>query len=250
MEKRRGKITAALPTQEVASMDMEIEPLEGNTPGCSNNDEYMNREVARPEGKDTTPWKGKTDEVKTKANRDRVDFIYINSNTNPNMYSNVEDDNMYTNANTKVDTMYTNTNIKEATVNLYDTAKPRIKRIRVIENKQLVPPFHPSHNETEWTKVDNRNRRKQTYTPNKEAVGSQQRFIGDTNKAAKPGKRLIKPAVVTITSKPGGATYAEILAKARQSFPRRIGDPDDHHSKSDEWGNCYRGAGAQGEAAG
>lgn len=219
-EKRRGKITANLPMQEVASMDMEVEPLESNTPGCSKNDEYMNREVTWPEGKDTTPWKDKTDEVKTKVNRDRanrgIDSIYVNSNTNPNMYSNVEDDSMYTNANTKVDTMYTNTNIKEATVNLYDSAKPRIKRIRVVENKQLVPPSRPSYSKTEWTNVDNRDRRKQTYTTNKEAVGSRQRLTGDKNNAAKSGKRLIKPAVVTITSKPGGATYAEILAKARQ----------------------------------
>lgn len=29
-------------------------------------------------------------------------------------------------------------------------------------------------------------------------------------------KKLIKPAVVTITNKPGGASYAKILAKARE----------------------------------
>lgn len=33
---------------------------------------------------------------------------------------------------------------------------------------------------------------------------------------AKSRKRLVKPAVVTITGKSGGAPYAQILAKARE----------------------------------
>jgi len=45
--------------------------------------------------------------------------------------------------------------------------------------------------------------------------------IGGRVSAAKTGKRLIKPAVVTITSKQGGATYAEILRSAREKVSLR-----------------------------
>lgn len=44
----------------------------------------------------------------------------------------------------------------------------------------------------------------------------QRRLASTKREKAKPGRRLIKPAVVIITSKPDGLTYAQILAKARE----------------------------------
>jgi len=46
---------------------------------------------------------------------------------------------------------------------------------------------------------------------------------------AKPGRRLIKPAVVTIKSKPDGLTYAQILAKAREKVSLKDGNSDNYN---------------------
>lgn len=47
-------------------------------------------------------------------------------------------------------------------------------------------------------------------------LGSQRQPTRTVREKTKPSKRFIKPAVVTITSKPDGLSYAQILAKARE----------------------------------
>lgn len=46
---------------------------------------------------------------------------------------------------------------------------------------------------------------------------------------AKPGRRLIKLAVVTIKSKPDRLTYAQILAKAREKVSLKDGNSDNYN---------------------
>lgn len=114
--------------------------------------------------------------------------------------------------------MYSNTNFnsKNTIVNSNVPIKPSVKRIKVIENRQLVPPSHPQVSDTEWAHVEKRNKHKPALVANRETIGSRQRPVGNRDTKAKSSKRFIKPAVVTITNKSGGATYAEILAKARE----------------------------------
>lgn len=54
-------------------------------------------------------------------------------------------------------------------------------------------------------------------TPDKRPeLRSRRQQVATMKDEAKPGRRLIKPVVVTITSKPDGLNYAQILAKARE----------------------------------
>jgi len=83
----------------------------------------------------------------------------------------------------------------------------------------LVPPAPgPASSHTEWVKVDGRGRR---INSDDVMFSARQRASDRKNSTPKSSKRLIKPAVVTITSKTGGATYAEILAKAREKVSLR-----------------------------
>lgn len=65
-------------------------------------------------------------------------------------------------------------------------------------------------------KVERGGKRTQISAANQETIASRQRSANPRNNTAKSGRKLTKPAVVTITSRPGGATYAQILAKARE----------------------------------
>lgn len=46
--------------------------------------------------------------------------------------------------------------------------KPSVKRIKVIENRQLVPPSHPQVSDTEWAHVEKRNKHKPALVANRE----------------------------------------------------------------------------------
>lgn len=110
-EKRREKDITPAPSkqQDETRLEMEVEPLFSNIPGCSTDAEYMNREVQWPEGRDSTPWNTQTEEIKFKNN---------------------------------ISSVKSNTKFKEAIVKSDESSKLR-KRIRVIENRQLVPPSNP-----------------------------------------------------------------------------------------------------------
>lgn len=64
---------------------------------------------------------------KTIANSDPKD-VTVNFNTTNRYIANDDSVNI-------------NTNVRETLADTYVTAKPSIKRIKIIENKQLVPPF-------------------------------------------------------------------------------------------------------------
>lgn len=198
-KERREKDILPSSQQQEECLDMEIEPLLNNTPGCSTNEEYMNRRMDWPQGGDSTPWSADAIGAKRDAN------ININAKANPNAYSNI-----YTNTNTNV------TRDKKFMVKTAELTKPYNKGIRLVENRQLVPPSHPSPRNSEWVNVTGKRRRKQSSTSNEAATGSRQRLASTRGVAAKPGRKLIKLAVVTITNKSGDTTYAQILAKARE----------------------------------
>lgn len=124
---------------------------------------------------------------------------------------------------------------------------PRRKDIKLVENKQLVPPsFHsaPSSGENlyskdkneEWRSVSNSVKKKRApeiktllkvNQPNDTPDSESSVTVSNRNKTkiiktkntniSKFKPRAIKTSVVTITGKPGGATYAEILSKAKQN---------------------------------
>lgn len=217
-KKRRKGSSSPLPLQSTAQrqntedVGMDIEPLL-STSDCSTNEEYMNRKEW-PNGRGSISW---------------VEQIELGK-TNRDIYN----DNKAMNINTKMTTDFSNTHRSKAKsyVKSYDTnnitnmntnktsiginksVKPINKRIRVIEDIQLVPPTptRSTPNKTEWVKVNRGDKRINT---RKVAPSVQQSTSENRKSAPKSGRRLIKPAVVTITSMAGGATYAEILAKAR-----------------------------------
>jgi len=102
--------------------------------------------------------------------------------------------------------------------------------IRIIENRQLVPPYNPGYIDAEWTEVASRkryNQQQQQKQQRQQQQQQQQRAVRETEdrlqrrplvavrERARSGRRLIKPAVVTITGKRNGPTYAQILSKVR-----------------------------------
>lgn len=108
---------------------------------------------------------------------------------------------------------------------------PYVRGIRVTANEQLVPPspsLPPSRVPNAWisvgrdgkpTRDSKRRLRSQASDPVTSisgafAPGRLPRAGG--GRPDRSAKRLVKPAVVIITSKPGGASYAEILSKAKQ----------------------------------
>lgn len=105
---------------------------------------------------------------------------------------------------------------------------PQDKGIRVIANEQIIPPPLPLASTApviDWVKVGRNgkplgvNKQRvhvERMAPSTPASRSSAPGSSFRTGARKAGKKLIKPAVVTITSKTDGATYAEILAKAKQ----------------------------------
>lgn len=116
LDKQEKKDIPSFPSvQDVAGSEMEMEPLIGNTSGCSTNADYMNRDLSWPADKETAPW---TDEYKKvevnsynkyehnivksskigtkfkssviKHNRDNINDNMYNDNYNTNNKSNLE----------------------------------------------------------------------------------------------------------------------------------------------------------------
>lgn len=244
-DNRKVKDPMVTSQQEEASaeLDMDIDPIVGNTPGCSKDEIYMNRNNSWPKGKDIVGWMNNTQQ--DTRNDNKRETIYSDNKSNSNMYNNNNLNSIYhstnSNANNKVEIMHSdnrshfdmNSN-NDNSDSMYKLAnsnsgfnandynapiKPRIKNIRVIENRQLVPPSLVPPGDAQWVQVRKRSQRKLDVVANKESTTPKRHSVGgagDGGTKAKVGKRLIRPAVVTITGKPGGATYAEILAKARE----------------------------------
>lgn len=67
----------------------------------------------------------------------------------------------------------------------------------------MFPLFRSSPSKTEWVNVEKRNKRRQVSSSNnKEILGIKPRLDENRDNRTKSGKRLMKPAVVTITNKP------------------------------------------------
>ncbi|EFN69006.1 Proline-rich P65 protein [Camponotus floridanus] len=276
LERKEKKNSASPVRLEVVESNMEVEPLVSDSPGCSKDREYMDRDTEWPGGAASIPWTKEEDKhrkeeitsAKTKNRRNLNPNMYSEHNiySDPNMYSDpnaysdtnmyndnanfshksklksnlknyvkkahniYSDPNMYSDPNAYSDTNMYNDNANFSTKsklksNLKNYVKkvdktipatqstPRSKGIRLVENIQIVPPvLPPPTGDTEWNRVAGRGRR---MTDNRSGFNARSR-VADKRETAKPGKRFLKPAVVTITSKPDGLTYAQILAKARE----------------------------------
>lgn len=100
---------------------------------------------------------------------------------------------------------------------------PRNKEIKIVENRQIVPPSYLPPPDREWSVIGRRGRIVSDRSGDSERVSSvraagtesRRRVNSGNGGAGGPGRRLVKPAVVTITNRPGGLSYAQILAKAR-----------------------------------
>lgn len=179
--------------------EMEIEVFTTDTPGCSIDEAYMNRQMAWPTGKDATPWTHASDN----------DNVSKKSKYNNKTY--VSSKNRFTND--KIDVIH----------------NARAKGIRIIENRQIVPPSYPDTRlENNWTVIGKKGkvvRQNDTIISKIDGTSTsrERKMSAGSGNTAKPkvGKKLVKPAVVTITSKPDGASYAQILAKAREKVSLR-----------------------------
>lgn len=124
---------------------------------------------------------------------------------------------------------YINEKRIRSTYSTSETYSPRNKGIGIVEDRQLVPPSLPAakapRTNSEWIAVGRRGKpfpvvhkaaESQPSSAGTPVVRNRKRSTGDSASVVKFGRRLIKSAVVAITNKPGGASYAEILAKARE----------------------------------
>lgn len=179
-EERKNSSSLSL-QQDMQHNDMDVEPL--STPGCSADQDYMNRDTNRgtdwPRGRDTTSWNLKTNDTDT------------NKNTNiANIKSKIHMTNIYTSSKSNIITSTNiNTNERNSTVKTIEPVRSSNKRIKVLENVQLVPPSRPQLDDTEWVRVEKKARRTQISTPNSTSSGHRQRFIDNKNGAPKPSKR-------------------------------------------------------------
>lgn len=197
-----------LPQQQEDNLDMEVEPLLlNNTPGCSSNEDYMSRKLEWSNGRETTPWSADAVEVRRATNtniNDKAKFsTYSNTHTKTRTNSNIISDRNINND-------------RKLSIKSSESAKPYNKGIRLIANKQLVPPSQPSPRNPEWVNVTGKKRRNQSLNSNEAIVESRRRLPSNRGAGAKPGRKLIKPPVVTITNKSKDSSYADILAKARE----------------------------------
>ncbi|GAB1869618.1 Reverse transcriptase [Camponotus japonicus] len=225
----------SVPVQETSYADMDVEPLVGNTPGCSNNEKYMNRDQGWPEGAESIAWKDE-EQDRRREEEDIVSNYNYNAQNNKYLKDRIElksrykynekvstDNNIYTMYRDNYD--INNKTSENYVINKRNKIDPQIedrtrdKGIRIIENVQIVPPSHPIQDNSDWREVPSRRRqRTQRFRAPDERMepGSQRQPTRTVREKTKPSKRFIKPAVVTITSKPDGLSYAQILAKARE----------------------------------
>lgn len=178
---------------------MDVEPLVSNIPGCSTDDQFTTKRMEWSDGADSI--------FKTSVDSDAK--VATSGLQNERRYKDVDN---YLNLSSRV------------------RASPRNRGPRVIENRQIVPPFVPiNKSNSEWSvvgkrsktvSIDNRGRNRLASSDSSRAKSNKRTFSG-SDKVYKPAKRFVKPAVVTITSKPDGVTYAQILAKAREKVSLR-----------------------------
>lgn len=196
--KQRERERESLTRDSSREVPMETELLMSGTQGCSTDMNYMQRK---------DDWQGEEDPV----------FW------NDNDYSSYKTATITTSLDHKVKISKNElANIKNV-----NATSPRGRGIKIIDNRQLVPPSFPlpPNPNAEWSAVGRGGRTlpaqtaknyKRPYGAGSPDVRPKKRILSGGANAGKPGKRLIKPAVVTITGKPGGLSYAQILAKARE----------------------------------
>lgn len=200
-----------------------------DVPGHSRDEAYMKHTLDWPTGGDSSPWTfavpedGKEDSdlhYDKRNDKIKVSNKYVSKIDNSKVGYNTSKINYDRNDNTdRYANIITNTNVEvnkeDDHVSIREPIETNRKHIKIIDNIQLVPPTHPSPSYNKWTKIERRGNRSRTV--NTEAYSPRQRQKDIKNPSgAKSGKRLVKPAVVTVTSKSGGVTYAEILARARE----------------------------------
>jgi len=186
-----------------------------STPGCSADEVYMSRKKEWSNEEDALSWssrapepeKEKTKELVNKNNLNISSKMFSKTYNFSNKKRNSPNATYFKKINTRVSSQYS-----------------PYKRINIIENRRLVPPFAPSSVE----EGENIGRKKIIITKLVVRREIRQRYlslrvqkailsIGSRTSAIKSGKSLVKPTVVTITSRKGDATYAEILRSARES---------------------------------
>lgn len=178
---------------------MDVEPLHSGTPGCSTNLEYMERSIDWPKEEEAASWKGKDQDKEDTATCNITKIVYSTNIPKANVSSK------------KYITDKPNVNVKN---------KSSSKGIRIIENRQLVPPrqIYSSPASSDWARVGRKGRGARVLFP-VDRSPQPPRPLAQTKggRAVGLGKRLIKPAVVTISNRSGDKTYAQILAKAREN---------------------------------
>lgn len=194
-----------------------------STPGCSLDEAYINRKMDWPTEEDALSWtsavpepeREKIKELGNKEHRFNISNKMLSQTYNVSKERrNSPNVSYYKNTNSRVSSQYS----------------PYNKGINIMENRQLVPPSAPSSADEEGEKIGrkgknyyetNRMESDKAVVPVTPSAKSDNRSISGRVSAIKTGKSLIKPAVVTITSKEGGATYAEILRSAREKVSLR-----------------------------
>lgn len=123
----------SLTRPEVTESSMEVEPLVSNIPGCSLDKDYMKRDIGWPKGDKSIPWTEKED----KRKKEETPSVKIKNKTNTNIDMYSDSVNSSSKPNLKI------YDKKSAKVNSGAEITPRSKGIRLIENRQIVPPAQP-----------------------------------------------------------------------------------------------------------
>jgi len=189
-EERRGSDSPPANQQHLREIHQTMDERSmSDMPGCSADTAYMQRKDW-PSGRNTTSW--------------------IAS----------ESDNLRKAANVKAGHSIRKSRVISKSVSgviSSDSFIPRNRNIRLIENRQLVPPTHSPSSDNAWITAGKKERQKQIPVFSDNAPTPRKRPAGRGGAGSgKSGKKLLKRAVVTITGRPGVVSYAEILAKARE----------------------------------
>lgn len=201
--------------------DMEVDVLIGETHGHQVEGTNMQHQEDWPSGGETLPWSMETQATGNEDEAENNTAKKTKSSDTHKIKTKVRLDNIYSERNSRTGSDIYKVKTNVGLGNMYSE---RNSKIRLIENKQIVPPQHPSLiPDKEWITVGRRGRFKSGSSQNSyvRADASASLSAGRNtkravNSAGNLKKKLAKPAVVTITSKPGGASYADILAKARE----------------------------------
>lgn len=72
----------SVPVQEMSYTSMEVEPLIDNTPGCSKNEKYMNRDQGWPDDAESTTWKDEEQDRRKEEDDKTSNYNYNAQNSN------------------------------------------------------------------------------------------------------------------------------------------------------------------------